>query len=103
MSMSSRNTSVTSDMPSFVMLRVVTSPGMPAMARSTGCVTCSSSSFADRALACVTTCTWMLVTSGTASMGRRSADQPPSASMAPISSNANSGLAADQRIRPLIA
>ena len=61
--------SVTIEMPSLLTLRVSVSPGMPAMARSIGCVICVSTSVAESAEARVTTCTWMLVRSGTASIG----------------------------------
>jgi hypothetical protein len=60
--------SVTIEIPSFEMDRTCVSPGAPAIARSTGCVICASTSVAEREGARVTTWTWTFVTSGTASM-----------------------------------
>ena len=71
--------SVTIEMPSLLTLRTRFKPGTPAMPRSMGSVICDSTSVADNAAARVTTCTWMFVTSGTASMARRCAALTPTA------------------------
>ncbi len=67
-STSSLKMSVTMEMPSLLTLRVSWRPGTPAVPRSIGCVICDSTSVADSAEARVTTCTWTLVRSGTASI-----------------------------------
>ena len=56
-------------MPAREMLRTSSRPGRPAIARSTGAVTYVSTSIGPSAGACVMTCTWTFVTSGTASIG----------------------------------
>ncbi len=57
--------------------RVYSSPGMPASAVSIGKVTCFSMSIGESAGATVLICTWLLVMSGTASIGSRASDQTP--------------------------
>ncbi len=51
--------------------RVLSSPLMPASAVSTGKVTCFSISSGESAGARTLICTWLLVMSGTASIGSR--------------------------------
>src|SRR6476659_8641514 len=68
MSVPSLNTTVTTEIPYLEMERISVVLGMPAMARSTGTVTYCSISTGERAGAAVMICTWMFVTSGTASL-----------------------------------
>ena len=59
--------------------RMLSSPGVPASARSSSTVTCFSISTGVSAGAMALICTWLLVTSGTASMGKRASDHAPKA------------------------
>ncbi len=59
-------------------------PGSPLIAVSTGNVTKRSISTGLRPGACVSTSTWFGVTSGTASIGSRSIDQTPAATMTTV-------------------
>jgi hypothetical protein len=73
----SLNTTVTCDRPNFESDRTSSTSGRPAMAISTGSVIWRSTSMGESAGAFVLICTCTLVTSGTASIGSRSADQTP--------------------------
>src|SRR5512136_200149 len=69
---------VTTERPAFETERTWSSRGSPRMAVSTGKVTNRSTSGGDIPGEVDRTSTWMLVTSGKASMGRRRMDQAPS-------------------------
>ena len=75
----SLNTAVTWEKPLRDSERVYSSPGVPASAVSMRKVTCFSISTGESAGATVLICTWLLVMSGTASIGMRASDQTPSA------------------------
>ena len=77
MSVLSLKTAVTCEKPLRESERVLSRPGMPASAVSIGNVTCFSISTGDSAGAKVLTCTCLLVMSGTASIGSRSATRRP--------------------------
>jgi hypothetical protein len=72
MSVSSSKTTVTTETPYFESERISVTFGRPDMARSTGMLMYCSTSTGDRAGAAVMIWTWMLVTSGTASIGSAS-------------------------------
>ena len=78
-SVPSSKTSVTADRPLREMLRTSSRAGSPLIAASTGKVTKRSTSSGPRAGAWVSTCTWTLVMSGTASMGSSVAARRPNA------------------------
>jgi hypothetical protein len=71
MSTSSPKTAVTCEKPFRERDRVYSSPGMPARAVSTVNVTCFSISTGENEGSRVLIWTWLLVMSGTASIGRR--------------------------------
>src|SRR5262245_7085702 len=73
----SLNTAVTCEKPLRDSERVYSSPGVPASAVSMRKVTCFSISTGDSAGARVSICTWLLVMSGTASIGMRVSDHAP--------------------------
>ena len=75
----SLNTAVSWAKPLREKERRLSRPGVPASARSTSTVTCFSISTGVSAGATALTWTWLLVTSGTASMGSRASDQAPKA------------------------
>src|SRR5689334_4198424 len=77
MSVPSSNTMVTTEMPYLEIERTSVVLGIPAIARSTGMLTYCSTSVGARAGDVVMTCTWTLVTSGTASMGKVNAARAP--------------------------
>src|SRR5258708_32194292 len=66
--------------------RVDSIPGIPASAVSSATVTCFSISAGVRAGAVALTCTWTLVTSGTASIGSLVSDQKPDAATTKVAS-----------------
>src|SRR6476661_6907767 len=77
MSVPSAKTTVTADKPKRETERISSMRGRPLIAVSTGKVmNCSTSSGARPALL-VSTCTWTLVTSGTASIGRVRSEATP--------------------------
>lgn len=82
----SANTAVICAKPLREKERVASRPGMPASAVSRATVTCFSISTGVRAGALALIWTWMLVTSGTASMGRRVNDQQPEAAATRVTS-----------------
>ena len=69
MSVSSLKTAVMTERPKREILRVSSSPGISAMACSIGKVTSCSTSCEAKVGVEVMICTWLLVISGTASMG----------------------------------
>ena len=77
MSEPSSNTIVTWERPYLESDRIWVMPGSPASSVSMGKVTSFSISSGASAGTSVLTCTWTLVMSGTASTGRRMADQRP--------------------------
>src|SRR5512140_2016635 len=77
MLVSSEKTIVTTETPYFEIERISVTFGRPDIARSTGTVTYCSISTGESAGADVMICTCRLVTSGTASMGRRKAAPTP--------------------------
>src|SRR5215212_4890440 len=84
MSVRSAKTAVTWAKPLREKERVSSRPGMPASTVSIGKVTCFSTSIGVSAGAMALTWTCTLVTSGTASIGRRSADQTPTTAAARV-------------------
>ena len=89
MSVLSVNTAVTWEKPLRENERVYSRPGVPASAVSIGNVTCFSISTGDSAGATALICTWLLVMSGTASIGSLLSDQTPSAQATAVSSTMN--------------
>jgi len=79
MSVPSSKTTVAEESPNFDTERISSTSGSPAMAASTGTVMRRSTSAGARAGAVVSTWTWTLVTSGTASIGSRSMCSTPTA------------------------
>ena len=77
MSVPSSKTTVTTDSPYLEMDRTSSTLGIPDIARSTGTVTYCSTSTGDSAGAAVITWTWTFVMSGTASIGRFTAECTP--------------------------
>ncbi|MFT3771862.1 MAG: hypothetical protein QM820_41165 [Minicystis sp.] len=76
-SVPSAKTTVTAERPPREVLRSSTPPGMPLSANSTGVVTVRSISVGVSPDAVVSTDTWMVETSGSASIGSVRAAQPP--------------------------
>src|SRR5215831_6979468 len=97
MSVSSSKTTVTTESPYFDSDRISLTLGVPESARSTGTVTYCSTSTGDSAGDEVMTCTWMLVTSGTASMGSSKEDLIPTATKTMVAATTMARLASDQR------
>src|SRR5258705_9660354 len=84
--------------------RVDYSPGIPASAVSSATVTCFSISTGVRAGAVALTCTWTLVTSGTASIGNLVRDQKPDAATTKVTSKTSHlRLTEKSTIRSIIA
>src|SRR5262249_35395326 len=81
MSVPSLNTTVTTETPNFEIDRICSTLGSPLMAPSTGNESSDSTSSGDSAGASVITCTCTFVRSGTASIGRWSAEYTPSAAI----------------------
>src|SRR4051812_32769634 len=77
MSVPSSKATVTTERPYLETERTSSTFGMPDIARSTGTVTYCSTSIGESAGAGVMICTWTLVMSGTASMGRSTAERTP--------------------------
>src|SRR6266516_1428499 len=82
MSVPSLKSKVTCERPNFVSERISRIPGRPAISISIGRVTSFSDSSAASAGTSVLICTWTPVMSGTASIGKFSADHKPPASSA---------------------
>ena len=76
-SLFSYKTAVTCEKPLRESERVYSRPGVPANAVSIRKVTCFSISTGERGGATVLICTWLLVMSGTASIGTRVSDHAP--------------------------
>src|SRR6185503_12399231 len=87
MSVPSSNTTVTTERPYFEIDRTSSTFGIPDIARSTGTVTYCSTSVGDSAGAGVMICTWTLVTSGTASIGRSIAERTPTSTRRPVATS----------------
>src|SRR4051812_10842781 len=96
MSVPSWNTTVTTEMPYFEIERICVVLGMPAMARSMGTVTYCSISTGERAGAEVMTCTWIFVTSGTASMESVRAAFSPSRANSKVATRTSGRFRKDQ-------
>src|SRR5437867_4174943 len=89
MSVPSLKSKVTCERPNFVSERISSIPGRPAISISIGRVTSFSDSSAARADTLVLICTCTPVISGTASIGKFSADHKPPASTATAPSITN--------------
>src|SRR5690625_3778697 len=85
MSVPSLKMTVTCERPNLLSERISSSSGSPNMASSTGSVICRSTSSGLSAGASVLIWTCTFVTSGTASIGRRSIDQTPTPMSSPVS------------------
>src|SRR5262245_9316554 len=96
MSVSSSNTTVTTESPYLESDLTSSTLGMPAMARSTGAVTYCSTSTGDSAGAAVMIWTCTLVTSGTASIGRLKMARTPTAMKRSVATRTTARWRSDQ-------
>src|SRR5678815_5102427 len=101
MSVPSSKTTVTTDRPYFEIERTSSTFGIPDIARSTGTVTYCSTSTGESAGAEVITWTWIVVTSGTASIGSFDAAWIPSATSSNVATRTMGRLRKDQRTMAL--
>jgi len=100
----SSKTTVTTESPNLETERTSSRPGSPLIDSSTGVVMKRSTSSGPSAGAEVRICTWMLVTSGTASMGSdRIALRPPTTSSAESARTRKRFLRDHSRIRSITA
>ena len=98
MSVPSSKTTVTAERPNRDTERISSTRGRPLIAVSTGKVMNCSTSSGPRPGPSVSTCTWTLVTSGTASIGSWPSDRTPSATRSTTSTRTSSRLSSDQAI-----
>src|SRR5215203_2263382 len=96
MSVPSSKTTVITDSPYLESDRTSSTLGIPDIARSTGTVTYCSTSTGDSAGAAVMIWTCTFVMSGTASMGRTSADRTPTSTSNPVATRTMARCESDQ-------